>query len=76
MTAATLGFSVGSCPARHTVEVEEQAADEVRVTVTARGAGRSIMCADHVTVVLKDELNDRILLDGSTGQPVEVQDAD
>ncbi len=61
----TLELGVGSCNAQHTVEVQESA-DEVRVTVTASG-GDGNDCMDGVTVVLRDTLGDRTLVDGSTG---------
>lgn len=68
----TLELGVASCNAQHTVEVEDQAADQVRVTVTARG-GDGNDCMDVVTLVLQKELNGRTLVDASTGDVVALQ---
>lgn len=68
----TLELGVASCNAQHTVEVDEQAPDEVRITVTARGTDGND-CMDGVTAVLKEELNGRTIVDGSTGNLVGVE---
>ena len=65
----TLELGVASCNAEHTVEVDEQAADEVRITVTARGDDGND-CMDGVSVVLKEQLEGRTVVDGSTGDVV------
>lgn len=68
----TLELGVASCNAEHTVEVDEQAADQVRVTVTARG-GDGNDCMDVVTVVLQKELDGRALVDAWSGDVVGLQ---
>ena len=68
----TLDLGVGSCNAQHTVEVEEQAVGEVRVTVTARGDDGND-CMDVVRAVLQEELSGRTVVDGSTGAVVGVE---
>jgi len=65
-----LGLSVNSCKAHLEAEVVETAA-EVRVTVTATG-GSSMDCADGLDVQLHRALDGRQVVDGATGQPVEV----
>jgi hypothetical protein len=68
----TLELEVGSCNAEHALEVDETAADEVRITVTARGDDGND-CMDGVRVVLEEELNGRTIVDGSTGDVIGVE---
>lgn len=68
----TLQLFTGGCEGQVTAEVDEQADDEVTVTVTARGADGSD-CMKEVTVALREKLGGRTLLDGFTGDVVGVQ---
>ena len=68
----TLQLFTGGCEGQLSVNVDEQSADEVTVTVTARGADGSD-CLEEATVVLSEKLGDRMLVDGSTGDIVPVE---
>ena len=67
----TLDLEVGGCNARHTVKVEELSPDEVTLTATARGADGND-CAGQTIFVLPEELGDRTLVDGFSGDVVGV----
>lgn len=68
----TLQLFTGGCEGKITVKVHEQSSVEVTVTVTARGADGSD-CMEEATVVLREKLGDRTLVDGSTGDVVVVE---
>ena len=65
-----LSVGVGSCRADLEAEVVETAA-EVRVTVTATG-GLAEDCADGLTLQLDEPLDGRQVVDGASGQALEV----
>ena len=71
-------LEVGSCGGEPAVAELEESASEVRVTVeaTTRPLGPAAECLDGVEVRLSAPLGDRVLVDGASGQPVEVQGAD
>lgn len=68
-------LEVGSCRGEPTVTELDQADAEVRIAVeaTTRLMGPAMECADGIEVQLDAPLRDRVLIDGSNGQPVEVQ---
>lgn len=65
-----LAVFVGSCRADLDADVVETAA-EVRVTVTATG-GTAADCSDVLDVQLDQPLDGRKVVDGASGQAVEV----
>lgn len=70
-----LMLEVGSCGGEPTITELDQAADEVRIAVeaTTRPLGPANDCLDGIEVQLDAPLRDRVLIDGSNGQAVEVQ---
>ena len=68
----TLQLFTGGCEGQVTAKIDEQSADEVTVTVTARGADGSD-CMKEITVALREKLGGRTLVDGSTGEVVGVE---
>lgn len=66
-------LSVGSCGARHRIEVEESET-RVEVSVLAGKDSAGDDCSDGVEVMLDAPLGDRVLIDASTGEEVEVVD--
>jgi hypothetical protein len=67
----TLMLSISACNGENSVEVVE-GDRTVAVTVTTDDAADGDACADGVNVVLTRPLADRQVIDGSTGEPVEV----
>lgn len=67
----TLGVGVNSCHADLEAEVVETAT-EVRVTVTATGGSADLDCSDTLDVQLDRPLDGRQVVDGASGQAVEV----
>jgi len=68
-------LEVGSCRGEPTVTELDQADGEVRIAVeaTTRPLGPAAECLDGIEVQLDAPLRDRVLIDGSNGQAVEVQ---
>lgn len=68
-------LEVGSCGGEPTVTELDQADGEVRIAVeaTTRLMGAAAECLDGLEVHLDAPLRDRVLIDGSNGQTVEVQ---
>jgi hypothetical protein len=66
-----LGLSVSSCKADLEAEVVETAA-EVEVTVTGTGGSSMLDCADGLEAQLDRPLDGRQVVDGSSGQAIEV----
>lgn len=66
-----LEMEVASCGASHRIEVEES---ETRVEVLVRGAvdDEGDTCADIVSLTLDAPLGNRVLIDRSDGEEVEV----
>jgi hypothetical protein len=68
-----LALSVAACPEGHVVRAEVDEGPDV-VTITAHTDGSYLGdCADGVTVELAEPVGERRLVDGSTGDTVEVQ---
>ena len=70
-TAVNLG--VGSCNAEPKVEVVSQTEQAVRVRASADRSSDS--CADAVSICLDEPLGDRLLVDDTTGEMVDVNAA-
>lgn len=68
-------LEVSSCGGEPTVTELDQLDGEVRISVesTTRLIGTAAECLDGLEVQLDAPLRDRVLIDGSNGQPVEVQ---
>ena len=66
---------VGSCGGEPTITRLEQADGEVRIAVeaTTRPMGPAAECQDSIEAQLDAPLGDRLLIDESNGQAVEVQ---
>lgn len=75
MDPLVLYLAVGSCGGEPTVTEFVQSDAEVRIAVEATTGGMSgrAQCLDQVKVRLDEPLGDRLLIDGSHGQAVEVQ---
>lgn len=66
-----LRLIVASCNADLTAEVEE-GDTEVEITVTMRNNTRNA-CEDVLQISLSEPLDDRMVVDGSTGRAMEVR---
>ena len=66
-----LELAIDACRAESTSYDAEESDDEVVITITTEG-GEGPECADGLTVELEEPLGDRRLVDGSTGEEVEV----
>lgn len=73
--AKRLLLTVGSCNADHAVMVDETEAGLVTVTVKVENDTKKD-CLDGLTILLQEPLADRSLIDGSTGEPVQVNYTD
>ncbi len=71
-----LMLGVASCNAELEVKVEE-GDDDVRITITRPAPGKAENhCQDLATVELDEPLGDRAVIDGGTGQTVEMRKND
>ena len=70
----TLLLSVGACNAENNQATVDETAEAVTVTVVTDDPSGGADCADGVRVVLDEPLGVRELIDGSTGQAVEVHE--
>ena len=70
-------LEVGSCGGEPAVVELQETADEVRIEVeaTTRPLGGAAECLDGLRVRLSEPLGGRLLLDGASGDVVEVQEA-
>ncbi len=70
----TLSVGVNSCNGTPTADVD-QGTDEVRITAEAYipGGDDQDSCMDEVTVGLTEPLGNRRVVDGTTGQELEVE---
>jgi hypothetical protein len=66
-----LEVSVNTCN-RHPIVDAEETPDEVRLTITADDRENAGDCADGDDVTLEAPLGDRVVIDESTGEQVEV----
>lgn len=57
-----------TCNGNPIAEVEETA-ETVTITVTSTLTSPGDMCQDYIRVQLKSDLGDRVVIDGSTGEP-------
>ena len=62
---------VNSCNADHTITVDESGS-QVVITVTVRNDNTNLDCQDAVMVTLLEPLGERSVVDGTTGQSIEV----
>jgi hypothetical protein len=70
----TLLLSVGACNAENNRATVDETAEAVTVTVVTDDPPGGVDCADGVKVMLDEPLGVRELIDGSTGQAVEVHE--
>ena len=67
----TLWVAVASCNGNPEIEVDESA---MQVALRARGGTTSNDCGDIVCVQLEEPLDERVVLDLTTGEPVAVSE--
>ena len=70
----TLVVNLDACNADNNRVTVNESAEAVTITVITDDPPGGHDCSDGVTVVLERPLGARQLVDGSTGQPVEVED--
>jgi hypothetical protein len=71
----TLLLSVGACHAEHNRASVNESAQTVTIPVVTDDPAAGADCADGLRVVLNEPLGARDLVDGSTGELVEVGEA-
>lgn len=71
LDGAALEINVDSCAGQPIVDQVEESATEVRLRVLAQVEGEPDACPTTMRVQLQRPLGDRVVIDGTTGSPVD-----